>query len=302
MKLAAIDIGSNAVRLQVTSVLFVAGQVRFKRVEYIRFPLRLGKDVFQKQYITKDNEDQLLKLLTAFKLLIDLYDVDTHMVCATAAFRDAGNRHDVVQRIHQTLGISIQILQGEEEALLLHEAIKHVLEPRHSYLHVEVGGGSTEISFYTGAQKVAARSFNLGTIRLLTSHDHVAVWDTMRTWVTHHAQQVIASPVGIATGGNIRKLAQMSKWNTKKTFSLKKLEAIKSYIATYSLVERINHLALNPDRADVILPAIEIYSAVLRCGGVQKIWIPDVSLRDGMIRKLYEQVCRGSASAEDPGH
>lgn len=290
LKLAAVDIGSHAVRLQVSSVLVGEGeQPKFKRIEYLRFPLRLGHDVFRHRCISAESSRRLLQLLQAFKILIELYDVDAYKVCATAAFREASNQQEIVHYIQQTIDVVIHIVGGEEEALLIHSAIRHLLEEPTNYLHVDVGGGSTEINLYQGGQKVASRSFDVGTLRTI-EHDHIAsVREAMRTWIVTKTQHFNTLPIGIATGGNIRKLAQLAKKGMRKPLSLKKLESTKDQIAGYSLEERINYLALNPDRADVILPALEIYNAAMRFGGVEKILVPDVSLRDGIIRVLYEQ-------------
>ena len=292
MKLAAVDIGSNAVRLQVSSVLLVAGEPKFKRIEYLRFPLRLGHDVFKNQRIGTKNEQRLTQLLRAFKILIELYGVDSYMVGATSAFRDADNKHEIVRRVQKTLGVSIHIVEGEEETLLIHEAICPLLNQHHDYLHVDVGGGSTEVSLYTGSQKIASRSFDLGALRTLGHCDAVSTWETMQAWITTQKQNFTKIPVGIATGGNIRKLAQLAKRGIKKPLSLKRLEATKDYIAAHSLEERISKLELNPDRADVILPATEIYHVAMRCGGAAKILVPDVSLRDGIIQFLYERASK----------
>jgi exopolyphosphatase/guanosine-5'-triphosphate,3'-diphosphate pyrophosphatase len=296
LKLAAVDIGSNAARLQVSSALLVAEEPKFKRVEYLRFPLRLGHDVFRHQRIGMENEQRLIQLLKAFKILIELHGVDSYRVCATSALRDANNKHEIACRVQEALGISIHIVGGEEEALLIHAAIRHLLDEHNNYLHVDVGGGSTEVSLYTGSQKIASRSFDLGSMRVLEHHDTTLVWGAMQTWIATQKQYFTKVPIGIATGGNIRKLAQLAKRGMKKPLSLKRLRATRNYIAAHSLAERINSLALNPDRADVILPAIEIYDIAMRCGGVEKILVPDVSLRDGIIQVLYERARGVSAS------
>lgn len=295
LKLAAVDLGSNAARLQVSSVLFDSGKPKFKRLEYLRFPLRLGHDVFKYQHISLESEQRLIQLLKAFKILIDLYGVDDYMVCATAAFRDASNQQAIVRRVQELLGIAIHIVGGEEEASLIQEAICYLLDQHSNYLHVDVGGGSTEVSLYTGLEKIASRSFNLGAIRMLEQNDApAAIWTAMRTWIATHKQCFSDTPIGIATGGNIRKLAQIAKRGIKKPLSLKRLETTKDYIASHSLTERINNLELNPDRAEVILPAIEIYYTAMRCGGVEQILVPDVSLRDGIIQILYKKLCNES--------
>ncbi len=290
MKLAAVDIGSNAARLQVSSVLSVSGEPKFKRLEYLRFPLRLGHDVFTNQCISIENAQCLIRLLQAFKILIDLYDVDAYRVCATSAFRDAVNKQEIVRRVQELLNISIHIVAGAEEAELIHEAIHHLLDKYASYLHVDVGGGSTEVSLYAGLDKIASRSFDLGAIRILEDNDATAAWEAMQAWIIHQKQYLPDIPIGIATGGNIRKLAQLAKRGIKKPLTLKKLEEVRDFIASHSLAERVNSLELNPDRADAILPAIDIYSTVMRCGGVEKILVPDVSLRDGIIQVLYKAI------------
>ena len=272
------------------------GKPKFKRLEYLRFPLRLGHDVFKNQSISAENEQRLIQLLKAFKILIDLYGVDDYMFCATSAFRDADNKQEIVHRVQEALNILIHIVGGEEEALLIHEAIRPLLDKHNSYLHVDVGGGSTEVSLYVGLEKIASRSFDLGSIRMLEHNDAVGTWEAMRAWISTQKQYFPDIPIGIATGGNIRKLAQLAKRGIKKPLSLKRLEATKDYIASHSLTERVNSLELNPDRADVILPAIEIYDTAMRCGGVEKILVPDVSLRDGIIQVLYEKYCRGSTT------
>jgi exopolyphosphatase / guanosine-5'-triphosphate,3'-diphosphate pyrophosphatase len=295
LKLAAVDIGSNAARLQVSSVSLVAGEPKFKKVEYLRFPLRLGHDVFKHHHIGAENEQRLVQLLKAFKILIELYSVDAYMICATSAFRDANNKHEIVHRVREALGISIHITEGEEEASLIQAAIHHLLDEDNNYLHVDVGGGSTEVSLYIGLQKIASRSFDLGSMRMLEYHDATSARKAMRAWITTQKKSFTKVPTGIATGGNIRKLAQLAKRGGKKPLSLKRLEATKNCIATYSLAERISSLSLNPDRADVILPAVEIYDKAMRCGGVEKIFVPDVSLRDGIIQVLYERICGASS-------
>jgi len=296
LKLAAVDIGSNAARLQVSSILSIAGKPKFKRLEYLRFPLRLGHDVFTNQSISTENTQRLIQLLQAFKILIDLYGVDDYRVCATSAFREAINKQEIVRRVQEILNITIHIVEGVEEAALIHEAIHHLLDEHNSYLHVDVGGGSTEVSLYTGLEKLAFRSFDLGSIRILESSDATTTWEAMQTWIVHQRQYLPNIPIGIATGGNIRKLAQLAKRGVKKPLTLKKLEAARDFIASYSLAERVNNLELNPDRADAILPAIDIYGTAMRCGEVEEILVPDVSLRDGIIQALYKKACRETAS------
>ena len=217
------------------------------------------------------------------------------MVCATAAFRGANNKQRIVCRIQEALSMVVHIIEGEEEASLIHEAIYHLLDRHSSYLHVDVGGGSTEVNLYIGLKKIASRSFDLGSIRVLERNDATATWAAMQTWIATQKQYLPGVPIGIATGGNMRKLAQLAKKRgIKKPFSLKRLEATKDYIAAHSLAERINSLELNPDRAEAILPAIEIYCAAMGCGGVEQILVPEVGLKDGIIQILYKKLNHGS--------
>ena len=289
MKLAAIDIGSNAARLQVSRVLPANGQTEFKRIEYLRFPLRLGDDVFKQQRVSAQSEQKLIKLLHALKLLIELYGVDAYMICATSALREAQNKLEIAQRIKEVLGLSVDIVDGKQEAALIARAIQPLLGD-HNYLHLDVGGGSTEVSFYIGPEQVASRSFKIGTVKLLENYDVETAWEEMQTWIHIQKQRYTRTPIGIATGGNIRKLAQLARRGVSKPLSLKRLKAIQDYLATYSLKERINKLELNPDRADVILPAAQIYTTAMHWGGVKKMLVPDISLKDGVIQVLYERL------------
>mmetsp|Transcript_4364 Transcript_4364/g.9885 ORF Transcript_4364/g.9885 Transcript_4364/m.9885 type:complete len:199 (-) Transcript_4364:21044-21640(-) len=183
----------------------------------------------------------------------------------------------------------------------MYTAIRHLLHNATNHLHVDVGGGSTEVSLYTGVQKIASCSFNVGAMRKLERHDTVTARETMQAWIITQKQYFTSTPIGIATGGNIRKLAQLAKKRgIKKPLSLKKIATIRDYIAQHSVSERVNNLALNPDRADVILPAIEIYTMAFRCSGVEKLLVPDVSLRDGIIQALYEQMCNTDTQRLSP--
>ena len=284
--------GSNAIRLQISSVLHTHGKVSFKKVEYVRLPLRIGQDVFRSGHISLKSRQKLLNFLQALKLMMSCYEVDRYMACATAAFREAKNRDVIIAQIQSTLDMPVHLVSGQEEAALIGKAIGHLLKDSTSYLHVDVGGGSTEVSLYTDRRKIATRSFSLGSVRVLEHSDQATEWQALREWITAQKQQLAGPLIGLATGGNIRKLAQIAnKKGAKKILSLEKLEDTRKYIAAHSLEERTNELRMNPDRADVIVPAAEIYHAVMSAGGVQEIVVPDVSLRDGIIQSLYEQTC-----------
>lgn len=291
MKLAAIDIGSNAVRMKVIRVTYFNQQPQFKKIEYLRFPLLLGGEVFESQFIGPESEQRLTQLLQAFKILLTLYEVDDYMICATASWREANNGLTVKANIEQALRLSINVIDGSEEAALISKAIQPFLKGG-NYLHVEVGGGSTEISFYKEQTRAATRSFRLGSIRKHATPESEEVWADMEAWIYEQKRHYRDRLIGIATGGNIRKLAQIIGRNKKEILSVKRLVASQRYIASHSLAERINVLQLNPDRAESILPASEIYLAAMRWGEVKHTLVPDAGLRDGIIKKLYEKRVR----------
>ncbi len=288
MKLAAIDIGSNAARLQISSVLTDADSVSFKRVEYVRFPLRLGHDVFSNGHLTPEAEARTAKLMQVYKLLMELHEVEAYMACATSAMREADNGREVAQRITDQTGIKIQIIDGAKEAELINNVVVLALDTRQT-IHIDVGGGSTELNIYRNRQKTASRSFKLGSVRLLEGKNAKTVWRQMQTWIAEHIdpmQQVVA----VGTGGNITKLFAMVAKLTETSTSLAELERIHDYINMFSLDERINKLRLNADRADVIIPATEIYMSAMRWAGAAEITVPDLGLKDGILQLVYQQL------------
>lgn len=293
MKLGAIDIGSNAVRLKVSRVTYINKEPQFKKIEYIRFPLVLGREVFEHQFISPESEQKLTQLLQAFKILLTLYELDDYMICATASWREAKNGLLVKANIEKALQLSVHIIDGNEEANLINKAIQPLIKGG-DYLHIDVGGGSTELSFYQEKKRIATRSFKLGSIRNNTSPEANSIWAAMEAWI--HAQKRHCSNrlIGIATGGNIRKLAQLAGNNGKEVISLKRLVAAQQQLALYSLEERIHGLQLNPDRAELILPAVQIYLAAMKWSEIKHVSVPEVGLKDGIIRALYERRIRAS--------
>lgn len=287
MKIAAIDIGSNAARMQISSVLHDKKKINFKKVEYVRFALRLGMDVFNTGKISYESEARIKKLLMAYRLLMELHEVDAYMICATSAMREAENGVNIVERVKNELGMEIHLIEGEKEAELINDVIKVVLENDKTYLHIDVGGGSTELNIYKGRTKIAAKSFKIGSVRLLEHKEAPDVWNKMRTWVdetipTH--ENVIA----VGTGGNISKLFNMIEHKPEGKASLEELEKKRNYINKFSLEERINKLQLNADRADVIVPASDIYISVMKWAGANEIIVPDLGLKDGILLLVYE--------------
>jgi len=288
VKIAAIDIGSNAIRLQVSHVILSHGQLTFKKVEFVRFPLRLGQDVFTTGKIGKVKRQKFKKLMSAFKLLIDLYEVDDYIACATSAMREAENGAEIAADVEKSCGLAIQIISGEREALLINNVIISLLDRKKNYLHIDVGGGSTELNLYYHGKKVATRSFQIGSVRRLDHHDSPIIWNNMKKWVTKHC--IADRPLLAAgTGGNINKLFDLAGKQGEEKLGLTRIRELMSEIGELSLEERINNLQLNPDRADVIVPAAEIYSSVMEWAQIRNIVVPDVGLKDGLLHLLYER-------------
>ena len=295
LKLAAIDIGSNAIRMQVTHVIDYEGTITFKRLEYIRFPLRLGQDVFE---VSEDNPShrigpqrsaKFLKLIHAFKLLIDLYEVDDYLACATSAMREAENGEELVALAREEYGIDIQIIDGDTEANILNNALLNFLD-NGRYLHIDVGGGSTELNVFMDKEKIVAHSFPIGSVRRLNlrvSLDHV--WDEMRQWIREHVKPGQGKVTAIGTGGNINKIFDLSGRKLGKTIALSRVVSVRDYVASHTLEERIHKLQLNPDRADVIIPAADIYITAMKWAKATQILVPDVGLKDGVMQLLYEK-------------
>lgn len=288
MKLAAIDIGSNAIRFQITNVISYQEKVTFKKVEYVRFPLRLGNDVFGSKKISPANEEKFFKLMHAFKLLLDLYEVDGFMACATSAMREAVNGEAIASRVLNELGLRIRIIDGNKEAELINKAIHSYIDDK-TYLHIDVGGGSTELNIYHKKEKTNSRSFKIGSVRRLGHYDNPVIWNNMQKWIASNIKAAYQPITAIGTGGNINKIFELAKTKTSKALTLAKIEKIKEFLSAYTYEERINILHLNPDRADVILPAADIYTSVMHVAKIKSIIVPDVGLKDGIMQLLYEK-------------
>ncbi|WP_234737083.1 Ppx/GppA phosphatase family protein [Tellurirhabdus bombi] len=290
MKLAAIDIGSNAARLQISTVLHVDDVISFKRVEYVRFPLRLGHDVFTFGKLTPESEARTTKLMEVYRLLMELHEVEDYMACATSAMRESQNGHEVSARIKQATGIDIHIIDGQKEAEIINNVVVQALDER-QYLHIDVGGGSTELNVYLNRQKVASKSFKIGSVRLLEGKETKGAWQKMESWINENvdkSQKIMA----VGTGGNINKIFNLVTKFSDNTTTLDEIIRMKNYIAGFSLDDRINKLRLNADRADVIIPASDIYISVMQWAGAANIIVPDLGLRDGIIQLVYNRLLK----------
>lgn len=288
MKLAAIDIGSNAARLQISTVLTNDSVVSFKRVEYVRFPLRLGHDVFTHGALTLESIQRTVKLMQAYKLLMELHEVEGFMACATSAMREATNGREVVDLVRARSGVPIQIIDGQKEAQLINNVVVLALDERET-IHIDVGGGSTELNIYKNRIKLNSRSFKIGSVRLLEGKETKGAWQKMKDWVDENVDR--SQPiVAVGTGGNISKLFNLVSKTSDTTTTLAEIQRMHDYIAGFSLDDRINKLRLNADRADVIVPAAKIYMSVMEWAGATEISVPDLGLKDGILQTVYQQL------------
>lgn len=299
MKLGVVDIGSNAIRFQITKVLRNGDSVSFKKVEYMRYALRLGDDVFKYMEISKVKEEKFVKLMEAIKLLFELYEVDDYMICATSAMRESSNGRSIAARVKRKTGLQIDIIQGETEALYINNVVYTNLDEK-NYLHIDVGGGSTELNFYVNKSKIASNSFKIGSVRRLNGLDSPEEWEEMRLWIKNNVTQEFGPIISIGTGGNIGKIYDLfTGKKANRTISRLGVEKTVNFVKQYSMEERINILMLNSDRADVIIPASEIYLSVMKWAKSSVMTVPDVGLKDGMIQMLYDRNIKGTPQAND---
>ena len=290
MKFAAIDIGSNAARLQISSVLEDEGVISFKRVEYVRFALRLGHDVFIDGAISPESEVRFFKLMQAYKLLMELHEVQDYAICATSAMREAVNSAEIITRIHKILEMKINVIDGAREAELINDVVVQSLHPQKNYLHIDVGGGSTELNIYRNREKLASKSFKIGSVRLLEGKEKESDWEKMKHWISSQIVAMAGPIYAVGTGGNISKLYNISsEVNESKTMSINELKKVADYVSSFTFEERVHKLRLNTDRADVIVPASSIYLAAMECAECPSIFVPDLGLKDGILQMLYDR-------------
>lgn len=291
MRLAAIDIGSNAARLLITEVSAnEKGAATFNKLNLVRVPLRLGFDVFELGIIPKPKIGMILQTMKAYKHLCNAYDVKFIKACATSAMRDAKNSEDIIRKVKLETEIEIEVISGDLEAGLIYE--NHVaenLDNDHSYLYIDVGGGSTELSFFSNGILIYKKSFNIGTIRLLKNMVTEKDWEDMKD-ILRNVIKGQKEVIAIGSGGNINKVFSMSKRKDGKPLSLELLRDYHKELSSVILSERIAKYNLRADRADVIVPAIQIYINVMRWAGADQIFVPKIGLADGLVKHLWEQV------------
>ncbi|WEK20836.1 MAG: exopolyphosphatase [Candidatus Pedobacter colombiensis] len=289
LRYAAIDIGSNAVRLLIADISKNENGFSFKKNTLVRVPLRLGDDAFLDRRISDRKVEELLKTMSAFKNLMDVYHVSEYLACATSAMREAENGADIIKQVKQLTDVDLEIIEGQREANIIYaNHIEENLDIKKSYLYIDVGGGSTELSVFVNRVPVASKSFDIGTIRILDNKDKDETWEEMRNWVKENTK-ALKNLAGIGTGGNINKLFRMSDEKEGMPLSFLKLKSLYNQLNSHSLKERISVFGLNPDRADVIIPACEIYITLLKWTGIKQIYVPKVGLADGIISLLIEE-------------
>lgn len=295
MKLAAIDIGSNAARLLISEASpNSAGVMDFTKLNLVRVPLRLGFDVFNNQVISDKKATHLIDTIRAYKLLLDVYEVKYLKACATSAMRDASNGTDILQQVKAQTGIDIRIITGQEEAAFIYE--NHVAEnmdKTKSYLYIDVGGGSTEITLFSAGKQIFKESFNIGTIRLLQQQVTEAQWQQLKDFLKQQLKG-IGAVTAIGSGGNINKIFSLSKRKEGKPLSLDTLKDYYKEFSAFTVEERIHLYNLREDRADVIVPALQIYVNIMRWADTPEIYVPKIGLADGLIHALYEEIAVSS--------
>ena len=291
MKLSAIDIGSNAARLLISEVTpGDSGSPSFNKISLVRVPLRLGFDVFDTGKISDRKISLLLYTMKGYLNLLQANEVKYLKACATSAMRESSNSAEIIALVKNETGIEIEVISGSDEASFIYENhIAENLDKEHSYLYIDVGGGSTELTFFSNGKLIFKDSYNIGTIRLLKNKVSDATWDEMKENIrskTKGHKEVIA----IGSGGNINKVYSLSKRKDTKPLPLEMLRDFYKELSNVSLADRISTYKMREDRADVIVPALQIYVNVMRCAGANEIYVPKIGLADGLVQHLWEEV------------
>lgn len=294
-KLAGIDVGSNGVRLLITNVLETSGEDPiFSKSSLVRVPIRLGADVFTVGKISQENKERLIDAMKAFSLIMNLHKVEAFDACATSAMREASNGAEITKEIESQTQIPIRIIDGADEASIITASadMYSILAQDKTYLYVDVGGGSTEFTVFSNGKEIASRSFPIGTVRLLNDMVSSKMWDEAEQWVkTHTASFEVVEAIG--SGGNINKIFRESGRKNNQPLTYKYLSDYAKYLEGYTYEERVRILGLNPDRADVIVPATKIYLRAMRWSKAKNIHVPRIGLADGIVKSLYAKLQSG---------
>jgi exopolyphosphatase / guanosine-5'-triphosphate,3'-diphosphate pyrophosphatase len=291
MILAAIDIGSNAARLLITDVhAYTDGTLDYTKLNLVRVPLRLGFDVFENGVIGADRKEMMRKTMDSFRSLMDVYKVQHYKAAATSALRDAKNGKEIVDLIYADCGIVIDIITGQEEANIIYENhFAEKLSIASAHLYIDVGGGSTECTLFCDGVVVAKESFNIGTIRILKGKVLPEHWEALKIFIKENTKKY-KSIDAIGSGGNINKIFSLSKKKDGKPLSVDVLKEYYKQLAPLSIEERMHIFDLKLDRADVIVPALDIYTSIMRWANITDIYVPQIGMADGLIKILYKEV------------
>jgi len=292
---AAIDIGSNAVRLLISTITEQENKEPiFKKTSLVRVPIRLGSDVFMTKNISEENKLRMVDTLQAFQLLMKTYKIEKYKACATSAMREADNGQEVADIIEEKTGVQINIIDGNDEAAMIAATDLHALiQGDKTYLYVDVGGGSTEFTLYSNGDTIASRSFKLGTVRILENIVEPGTWDEVESWikvVTKNYKKIDL----IGSGGNINNIFKSSGKSIGKPLSFLYLSSYYQLLNSFTYEERITELNLNSDRADVIIPAAKIYLSAMKWTKARRIYVPKIGLADGIIKSLYQESLESS--------
>jgi exopolyphosphatase/guanosine-5'-triphosphate,3'-diphosphate pyrophosphatase len=288
MIFAAVDIGSNAMRLLFCRAYDVNGKPHFNKEELIRLPIRLGEDVFLNGKISDRKAEKLITAMRGFRELIKVYEVDGYRAVATSAMRDASNGSEIIERIKKEADLEVEIIDGKLEAqLVFSNHIEELLNPKHAYLYIDVGGGSTELTLYYNHKVIAAKSFNIGTVRMLLDKVEKEEWEKLKEWIKKNTVGI--RPLhAIGSGGNINKLFKMTK-KDNKNLSYNKLKGLHDMLNSYTVSERVEVLGLKPDRADVIVHASKIFITIMKTADIEDVFVPQIGLSDGIVHELYDR-------------
>jgi exopolyphosphatase/guanosine-5'-triphosphate,3'-diphosphate pyrophosphatase len=287
-KYAAIDIGSNAMRLLISNVVEQDGkEPQFNKSSLVRVPIRLGQDAFTVGEISEENIERMVDAMKAFNLLMKVHKVERYMAFATSAMREAYNAKEVVALIKKKADIKIEIIDGKKEAAIIASTdLHHLLKTDETYLFVDVGGGSTEFTLFSDGKMVNSRSFKAGTVRLLNNMVHDVVWDEIEKWIKTNTKDYEEVTL-IGSGGNINKLFKMSGKQQEKPLSYIYINSQYAFLNSLTYEQRIAELGLNSDRADVIIHATRIYLNAMKWSGARQIYVPKIGLSDGIVKAMY---------------
>ncbi len=287
-KYAAIDIGSNAMRLLVANIIEEKGkETHFSKSALVRLPIRLGQDAFTVGDISDENIDRMVDAMKAFKLLMKVHKVEKYVALATSAMRESSNGQEVIDIINEKADIKIDIIDGKTEAAIIASTDLHyLLKTEQTYLYVDVGGGSTEFSLFSDGKMIASKSFKIGTVRLLNDMVNDLVWIEIEKWIKKYCKE-FGTVTLIGSGGNINKLFKMSGKQQDKPLSYTYVLKRYNFLNSLTYEQRISELGLNPDRADVIVLATKIYLNAMKWSNAKKIYVPKIGLSDGIIKAMY---------------